>query len=117
MKAKLPEVVDVRLTSRLKESAAFLVTEGQMSANMERLMQRMGRDEAGTAKRILEINGGHPVVANLLKLVEKDPADARIASHARTLYDLAVIAEGSRVKDPSALAKRIAEMLMKDAAV
>ena len=115
MKAKLPEVVDVRLTSRLKESAAFLVTEGQMSANMERLMQRMGRDEAGTAKRILEINGAHLVVANLLRLVEKDPADARIEAHARTLYDLAVIAEGSRVKDPTALAKRIAEMLVKDA--
>jgi molecular chaperone HtpG len=115
MKAKLPEVADVRLTSRLKESAAFLVTEGHMSANMERLMQRMGRDEAGTAKRILELNGAHPVVANLLRLVEKDPADARIESHARTLYDLAVIAEGSRIKDPSALAKRIAEMLVKDA--
>jgi molecular chaperone HtpG len=115
MKAKLPEVADVRLTSRLKESAAFLVTEGHMSANMERLMQRMGRDEAGTAKRILELNGAHPVVVNLLRLVEKDPADARIESHARTLYDLAVIAEGSRVKDPSALAKRVAEMLVKDA--
>ncbi len=115
MKAKLPEVVDVRLTSRLKESAAFLVTEGQLSANMERLMQRMGRDEGGTAKRVLELNGAHPVVANLLRLVEKDPADARIETHARTLYDLAVIAEGSRVKDPTALAKRIAEMLVKDA--
>ena len=115
MKAKLPEVVDVRLTSRLKESAAFLVTEGHLSANMERLMQRMGRDEAGTAKRVLELNGSHPVVANLLRLAEKDPADARIESHARTLYDLAVIAEGSRVKDPVALAKRIAEMLVKDA--
>ena len=115
MKAKLPEVSDVRLTSRLKESAAFLVTEGQMSANMERLMQRMGRDEAGTAKRILELNGAHPVMANLLRLYEKDAADPRLEAHARTLYDLAVIAEGSRVKDPSALAKRIAEMLVKDA--
>ena len=42
------------------------------------------------------------MVANLLRLYEKDAADPRLEAHARTLYDLAVIAEGSRVKDPSA---------------
>ena len=49
LKAKLPEVSDVRLSSRLKESAAVLVAgEGEATAHLERLMQRMGRaDENG----------------------------------------------------------------------
>ena len=40
LKGKLPEVSDVRLTARLKESAACLVTEGGVSAHLERLMHR-----------------------------------------------------------------------------
>jgi molecular chaperone HtpG len=116
LKSKLPEVADVRLTGRLKESVCCLVTEGHLSAHLERLMQRWGKgEEAGQAKRILELNGSHPVVEALNRLYEKDPQDARVEGYARLLYDEAVIAEGSRVKDPVALARRINELLLRDA--
>ncbi len=116
LKGKLPEVADVRLTARLKESAACLVTEGHLSANLERLMQRWGRgDEVGAAKRVLELNGAHPAVQALLRLYEKDAGDGRVEAYGRLLYDQAVIAEGSRVKDPVALARRINELLVRDA--
>src|SRR5205814_8678548 len=50
LKTKLPEVSDVRQSSRLKVSAACLVAgEGEMSAHLERLMQRMGRTDEMTA--------------------------------------------------------------------
>jgi molecular chaperone HtpG len=115
LKTKLPEVADVRLTARLKESAACLVTEGHLSAHLERLMHRWGKgDEVGPAKRLLELNGGHPVVQALNRLFEKDANDSRIEAYARLLYDQAVIAEGSRVKDPVAFARRINEMLVRD---
>jgi molecular chaperone HtpG len=47
LKEKLSEEVkDVRLSARLKESAAVLVAdEGAMSAHLERLLQRMGRGD------------------------------------------------------------------------
>src|SRR5581483_12025562 len=112
----LPEVADVRLTGRLKESAACLVTEGHMTAHLERLMQRWGKGaEAGAAKRVLELNGGHPAVQALLRLFEKDPGDPRVEGYGRLLYEQAVIAEGSRVKDPVALARRINDLLVRDA--
>jgi molecular chaperone HtpG len=116
LKAKLPEVADVRLSSRLKESAACLVAdEHGMTAHMERLLQRMGRADEGASKRVLELNGEHPAVEALRKLHEKDANDPRIESYARLLYDQAVIAEGSKVKDPLALAQRINELLVKGA--
>jgi molecular chaperone HtpG len=74
-------------------------------------MARHGR-EVGESKRILEINGGHPLMQALLKLPE---GDARLEGYARMLYDQAVIAEGSRVKDPVAFARRVNELLLKDA--
>ena len=115
LRAKLPEVAEVRLSNRLKESAACLVAgEGAMTAHLERLMQRMGRtDDAGAAKRVLELNGEHPAVQALKKLHDKDVNDPRIESYGRLLYEQAVIAEGSKLKDPSAFARRINELMVK----
>ncbi len=113
LKEKLPEVSDVRLTTRLKDSAACLVTEGHMSAHLERLMHRWGKgDEVGLAKRILELNGAHPVIEGLRTLVEANANDPRIETFGRILYDQAVIAEGSRVKDLGGFARRINDLLL-----
>ncbi len=118
MKARLPEVKDVRLSKRLKESAAVLVAEeGALGPQMERLLRSMGRGgELPPAQRVLEINPDHPAVAALQKVFEHDPNDARLEGYCRLLYDQAVVAEGAKVKDPVAFARRINELLVKDAA-
>ena len=117
LKQKVEEVKEVRLSGRLKESAACLVAdEGAMSAHLERLLQRAGRgEEVPPSKRILELNPRHPVVQSMRKLQEQNAADPRIENYARLLYDQAVVAEGSRVKDPAAFARRINELLARDA--
>ncbi len=114
LKSKLPEVSDIRLSSRLKDSAACLVAgSGGMSAHLERLMQRMGRgEELKPARRILELNGEHPAVRALQQLYESNAQDPRVESYARLLYDQAVIAEGSRITDPTGFAHRINELLV-----
>jgi molecular chaperone HtpG len=118
MKGKLPEIKDVRLSNRLKDSAVCLVAdEGDMGAHMERLMARFGRDkEFPMSKKILEVNAENPAVQALRKLHAKDAADARLEKYIRVLYDQAVIAEGSKVKDPAAFAQRVNELLARDAA-
>ncbi len=117
LKSRLTEVSDVRLSSRLKESAACLVAgEGAASAHLERLMRRMGRGEQlGESKRVLELNAEHPAVLAMQKLFEKDTQDARIENFARVLYDQAVIAEGSKIKDPLAFARRVNALLVQAA--
>jgi molecular chaperone HtpG len=117
MKEKLPEVKDVRLSHRLRESAACLVAdEGEIGAHMERLMRKIGRgDELPESKRILEVNADHPAVAAMQQLFARDARDPRLEKYSRLLYDQAVIAEGSKVKDPAAFAQRINELVAKDA--
>jgi molecular chaperone HtpG len=91
-----------------------------MGANMERLLQKMGRADAmglgGPAPRILELNPDHPAVQALQKLHQADPADPRIAAYGHLLHDEAVLAEGSKLADPNAFAQRINELIAKDAA-
>ncbi|HSI33857.1 MAG: molecular chaperone HtpG [Phycisphaerae bacterium] len=114
------QVKDVKLSARLKDSAAVLVAdEFGVSAHFERMMKRAGRDKeiAGDGrKRILELNPDHPVVAALKALVDKDAADPRVDTFTRLLYEQAVIAEGSKIEDPSGFARRINELLVKAAA-
>ena len=115
LKAKLPDVTDVRLTNRLTESAACLVADTHgVSANMERLMERMGRD-VGEAKRVLELNPAHATVEAVRALHDKSAADPRLDLYARLLYEQAVIAEGSKVSDPVAFAKRVNDLIARDA--
>ena len=115
LKEKLPDAADVRLTNRLTESAACLVADAHgMSAHMERLMERMGRD-AGTPKRVLELNPNHTTLEALRTLHEKNAADPRLDGYARLLYEQAVIAEGSKVSDPVAFAKRVNDLIVRDA--
>jgi molecular chaperone HtpG len=117
MKEKLTEVKDVRLSNRLKESAACLVAdEGQMGAHMERLFQRMGRgQDLPSSKRILEVNADHPALQAMQQLHQKNAADERLGSYTRLLYDEAVIAEGNKVRDPLAFARTINDLLARDA--
>jgi molecular chaperone HtpG len=115
MKSKLPEVKDVRLTHRLKESAACLVAEeGDLGVHMQRLMARYGQ-EAPETKKILEINPDNPAVQAVRQLFAKGGGDGRVEKYCRLLYDEAVIAEGSKVPNPQAFAQRINELLVRDA--
>ncbi len=110
------EVKEVRLSARLKDSAAVLVSdEWAMGPQMARLLERMGRGgEVPPSRRILELNPSHPAVEALQKLHAKYANDARLERYGRLLYEEALIAEGSRVKDPAALARTVNELLVKD---
>jgi molecular chaperone HtpG len=116
LRAKLAdEVKDVRLSGRLKDSAAVLVAdEGAVGAHLERLLQRMGRgEELPPTKRTLELNPDHPAVQALRALREKDADDPRVEAYGRLLYEQAVVAEGSRIKDPASFARRVNELIAK----
>jgi molecular chaperone HtpG len=108
----------VRLTGRLKGSAAVLVAdEGEMTAHMERLMQRLGRGaEFAPAKKILEVNPDNPAVKAMQQLLARGGQEGRLEAYGRLLYDQAVIAEGSKLPNPQAFAQRISEIVARDAA-
>ena len=112
LKVQLPEVADVRLTSRLTDSASCLLAdEHGPSAHLERMLRRAG-EYTPEAKRVLELNPEHPAVAAVQKLYTADPTDARVPRFGRLLFEQAVIAEGSRLPDPVGFANRLNELLV-----
>jgi molecular chaperone HtpG len=98
----------VRLTTRLTESPACLVSSRDgLSTNLERLMKAAGQ-AMPSAKPILEVNAGHPLVRRLAD--EIDPA--RFNDWSQILFDQATLAEGGQIDDPAAFVKRLNELML-----
>jgi len=105
------DVKEIRLSSRLKSSAACLVLEeGDLSPALEAMLRQAGQT-IPERKPILELNPSHPVVERLSQRFEKDPADPRIADSARLLFGQAVLAEGGQLADPSGFAELVNKLM------
>ncbi len=114
---KEKNVKEVRLSRRLRESAACLVAEdGQMNASMERLMRQFGGPDTGPIPRILELNPEHDAVKAMQALYEDNPKSEDIEEFGMLFLDQAIIAEGSKIKDPSAFARRVNKLIARMAA-
>jgi len=113
LRAALQDTVkDVRLSRRLISSPACLVGEASdLSPHMEELLRRNGQD-VPRVKRVLEVNGSHPLLAQLLAFRTAHPSDDRFAGYAEVLYGQAVLAEGGALADPAAFAKCLADLLV-----
>ena len=100
-------VKDVRVTHRLTDSPACLVTgEGDMSANLERLLKAAGQ-AAPTVKPTLEINPSHALVTRLNSESDED----RFADWANLLFEQALLAEGGQLDDPASFVRRLNGLL------
>ncbi len=107
------EIKEVRLSSRLTDSACCLVAdEYGMNANMERLMKAMGQ-EYQPSKRILELNPDHDVLKVMQGMFKEDKDDPKLADYSRLLLDQALLTEGSPIKDPLNFTKLVSELMVK----
>ncbi len=97
---------EVRVTTRLVDSPACLVTsEGELSPQLIRMLKQAGQ-AVPEVKPTLEINPEHP-------LVKKLESSAQFDDLANVIFDQAVIAEGGLPEDPAAYVKRINSLLLK----
>jgi molecular chaperone HtpG len=99
---------DVRVTHRLTDSPACLVTdEHAMSTHLERMLKAAGRNVPATLP-VLEINPQHPIVQRL-----KDEADDdRFADWSQILFDQATLAEGGQLDDPAGFVRRLNDVML-----
>jgi len=108
-----PYVKQIRLSTRLVDSPACLVTEEhEYSPHLERLLQK-GKGGGPKQRRIMELNAGHPVVARLHQRFQSDAEDPSVAESMEIMFELALLAEGSEVADPVRLNQLTLGLLQK----
>ncbi|MBS2034053.1 molecular chaperone HtpG [bacterium] len=113
MGSKLEGVKEVRVSSRLHESPACLVTEENgVSPHFEKLMKAMGQ-EMPPQPRILEVNPDHPFVQKLQAGYDANKDSAELGTLASVLYSLALLAEGGELAKPAEFTRQVAQALSK----
>jgi len=102
-----PRTERVRLTSRLTDSPACLVSDHGPSMNLERILKEAGQ-AVPTAQPVMEINPEHPIVTRL----KNETDDERFSDWSRILFDQALLAEGGKLDDPAGFVKRLNTLML-----
>ncbi|MDD4865853.1 MAG: molecular chaperone HtpG [Mycobacterium sp.] len=104
-------VKEVRLSNRLTESPACLITDAfGITPALARLYRASGQ-EIPVGKRILELNPKHPLVTGLRQAHHDRADDPPVRETAELLYGTALLAEGGALEDPARFAALLADRL------
>lgn len=104
-------VQKVQFTSRLKNHPVCLTTEGDISLEMEKVMNAMPTDNKIKANTVLEINKEHPI-AKKLKTLYKNQKD-EFKKYTKILYAQAKLIEGMEIDNPTEISNLVCELLSK----
>lgn len=104
------KVKEVRVSKRLKTHPVCLASEGEISIEMEKVLNAMPYNEQKVkADKVLEINPNHEVFKALTGIYEKDPD--KLALYTNLLYNQALLIEGLPVQDPVEFTNDICKLM------
>ena len=109
-KALEGKVSKVILSQRLKSHPVCLTSEGEISLEMEKVLNSMPTDQKVQAQRVLEINPEHEIFGKLQSLDKAGDSD-KIGKYAKLLYDQALLIEGMSIEDPVEFSNLICELM------
>ncbi len=102
-------VSEVRVSTRLKDSAAVLVAgEHDLSAPLRRALEAAGQAPP-PSKPVLELNVEH----HLVKYLEKRENAEEFTDLALVLYEQATLAEGAPLPDPAGFVQRLNKLWLR----
>ena len=106
------DVSEVRYTNNLKNYASCLTSEGNLSLEMEKVLNAMPSNEQKVKAEIaLEINANHELANKLKELYESDKDTLK--NYAKLLYAQGCLISGVSVKDPAELSNLIVDLMVK----
>ncbi len=104
------KVSEARFTNKLRSHPVCLTSGGEISGEMERIINAMPAGEKIKAQMVLEINCDHPVAAKLKELCGKD--NETLAKYAKLLYSSACLISGMAVENPVEMSSLICELMV-----
>lgn len=104
------KVTKVILSQRLKSHPVCLTSEGDISLEMEKVLNSMPTDQKIHAQRVLEINPEHEIF-NKLKAISEAGDKEKLAKYAQILYTQALLIEGISIENPVEFSNLICELM------
>lgn len=103
------KVFDVRPSKRLKRHPVCFANDGDISIEMEKILNQMPNGQQVKADKVLEINIEHKVF-EALKSAMKDNTDD-FTLYTKLLYDQARLIEGLSIEDPVEFSENIWKLM------
>lgn len=103
------KVKDVRASKRLKNHPVCLSNDGELSIEMEKILNSMPNGETVKADKVLEININHEVFNSLKSALETDKDKLDLFTN--LLYNQALLIEGLSINDPVEFTNNICKIM------
>lgn len=104
------KVTKVILSQRLKSHPVCLTSEGEISLEMEKVLNAMPTDQKIKAQRVLEINPDHTIFEKL-RAAQSASDSEKLCKYASLLYNQALLIEGMSIENPVEFSNMICELM------
>ena len=104
-------ISDVRFTKKLTNHPVCLTTEGDLSTQMQKVLNAMPNSENIKANTVLEINANHPIAKKLQELSKTNKDE--LEKYTKILYAEARLIDGLSVDNPTEISNLICEIISK----
>lgn len=111
MADSLKDVESVKFTNKLKNHPVCLTSEGEVSIEMEKVINAMPSDEHINAKKVLEINESHEIAKKIKDLYKNNKEELK--TYTKILYAQARLIEGLPIENPTEITNLICDVLSK----
>jgi molecular chaperone HtpG len=103
------KVASVKASKRLKNHPVCLSSEGELTIEMEKILNSMPNNENVKADKALEININHDVFKSLKEAYENDKD--KLSLYTNLLYNQALLIEGLPISDPVEFTNNICKIM------
>ena len=103
------KVKAVKASKRLKKHPVCLSNEGEISIEMEKVLNSMPNNQGVKADKVLEINVNHEVYNVLKDAYENDKE--KLGLYTNLLYNQALLIEGLSIEDPVEFTNNICKLM------
>ncbi|BFT70423.1 molecular chaperone HtpG [Paenibacillus sp. P36] len=104
------KVTNVKASKRLKKHPVCLSTDGDVTIEMEKILNAMPNNPNVKAEKVLEINMNHEVFGSLKDAFEKDKEKLNL--YTALLYNQALLIEGLPLQDPVEFTNDICKIMV-----
>ena len=102
---------EVKFTNKLKNHPVCLTSKGNITVEMEKVINAMPTEEKVNAEKVLEINESHPIAKTIQELYKKDKE--KLKDYTKVLYAQARLIEGLPIDNPTEVTNLICDIISK----
>ena len=103
----------VKFSDNLKNHPVSLISEGELSLEMEKVLKAMPNANGVEASKVLLININHPVYKKIVSLHNNGESD-KLKDYSKVLYNMALLINGLSVTNPNELTNIVCDMISKE---